>query len=291
MSPDGFNGQGVAHAHGVAPVGCRAGGGRAAAQRLRRRLPRTEATPEGVEELSFLVAECHSPGDAGCSEEEDEGWSDCRSPALTCSAVNYARRDGRHRCPCRTAYTLHVHSMRGNRGRHRRDSTQRRHRVEGGAWKPTQFQVLRHPRHEVGVVDAAVDYDAQTVDQASGARPTEATRAAVASEFQLWRRSSWWMDGRRMDRARHGSQHAAARGPGRRSHAHPLAHWQPAMPSARPPAGVNAVIVVEGQGQRDSGPPATDSDSRLATPSASHGIHRRSGTPGARRAAAGSATR
>ena len=43
-------------------------------------LPRTEATPEGVEELAILVAECHSPGDAGCSEEEDEGWG--RWPSL-----------------------------------------------------------------------------------------------------------------------------------------------------------------------------------------------------------------
>ena len=79
VGPEGLNGQGVAHAHGVAPVGCWAGGGRAAAQRLRRRLPRTEAAPEGVEELSFLFADSHSPGDAGCSEEEDEGWSDRRS--------------------------------------------------------------------------------------------------------------------------------------------------------------------------------------------------------------------
>ena len=186
VSPEGFNGQGVAHAHGVAPVGCRVGSGRAAAQRLRRRLPRTEATPEGLEEHSVSVAQCHSPGDAGCGEEEDEGWGRGLRRGTSYDALNYAAGSGD------TDRTAHC-STRELCSRCEAiadgiDKTYRNGRL--ASWRrlgaPTRYQRSTALMAMSRCLDADVDYDASDLDQAKGG-PSRAVPAQQGhlQAFQL----------------------------------------------------------------------------------------------------------
>ena len=122
-------------------VGVRTGGGRAAAQWLRRRLPRTQATAEGLEELSFPVAASATPPVLPAAAKKKTKAGAIAFVRHYVAVLNYATFSGQ---------TKVARAMDGGRSAVRASACSRRltlctrkvGRVEGGAWKPTP--VSRH---------------------------------------------------------------------------------------------------------------------------------------------------
>ena len=65
-------------------------------------------------------------------------------------------------------------------------------KIEGGAWHPTRFKFYGI-ENQVAVVDAAVDYDAQTWTKRSGAKPTKfpASQGNLKAFHLRWTGSRW----------------------------------------------------------------------------------------------------
>ena len=65
-------------------------------------------------------------------------------------------------------------------------------KIQGGAWHPTRFKFYGI-ENEVAVVDAAVDYDAQTWTKKSGAEPQEfpASQGNLKAFHLRWTGTKW----------------------------------------------------------------------------------------------------
>ena len=179
---------------------------RAAAQRLRRRLTRTQATAEGLEELALRIAECHSPGDAGRGEEEDQGWGDCLRAALTSTSQLFAAGSGDTELLCAAFHGSLALVARQSQTALTRPTRQADH-YRGRRLVPRQVNVLQD-RWRVAVLDAQSTTTAQTGSSGESAKPTK----YPASRDHLHAFQPEWTAGADGASARWTRRHDAARG-------------------------------------------------------------------------------
>ena len=155
--------------------------------------PEPKPLPKDSKSSPFRIAECHSPGDAGRGEEEDQGWGDCLRAALRAvrSTTRAAREIRAHPAP--DLHVQLVHALRGNRRRHRQDLRRRRiaSRAELGSRRQLTVPHDRRRRRSPG--RDAVDYDAQTVDRSARSAKPKKYPGSKRSNLQL--RSQRRVDG------------------------------------------------------------------------------------------------